>query len=458
MYGTHGRNALITTENAVSVLSFACFLELKDLADFCSDILLTRMSASTIHSMIMEIDRLATGHVITAYGPYGGDHAYHTLLALHHDNLEKCCLSYLLQLTCAIGFESNTKYSESQQNQIVPWSQWKHADCLLASLSNSWIRKIIGYHTICIESEFARYSTIKKIYEYKEKSMIIKTEADLEHMNQSEPLQVDIEKSDKGSYLANILDSVLPTHKKRKRTDSFDLRANNELEYERSVLLKNNVHYIHLSFAELVSCRNDQIVNDDIILRSFWEQAEILHGVTTPGKRMPEFRFSVRFLDTGNLLDDNKPDKTFSSDPITCAGAQYRVILCRSNNQNTPENIEDCIVIEDERTQANASRNSTTKSKSVVKALLQRTRSSSSSQKGNFDISYKLYCFDRNAFIKGNIQDAAFFEPFTVCNFDGSGVAKHLPSSMLQMDDSHKKKEKLGCDFWVSVLIQFNFK
>lgn len=441
---------MINTENAVLVLAFACFLELQDLADFCSDLILTRMNAATIHAMVLSIDRLASRNIKTGYGD---SHAYNSLLASHHDSLEKCCISYLLQLTCAIGFESTTKYVDSEPKSFIPGSQWKSAEILLASLSTSWIRKVLEYHTICIESEFARYCTIKRIFEYKEVGLPVKDEENNGNStNESETVQT-MEQSDSHTYINNILDSVLPSQKKRKRSNSMD---DFEQDDNKNLILKSSVNYIHMSFSDLTTCRNDQLIPEHTFLKSFWKQAELINGIGFPGIQIQEFRFSVRFWEIGGLLDDNKPEKTFSSDPISCAGAQYRVILCRSDNQSTPENLEDCIVIED----TNASRTSNPRAKLNIKALLQRTRSSSNNMhKEKFEISYKLYCFDRNAFIKGKIQDAAFFEPITVCNVDGSGVAKPLPTSMLQAEESQKKKGKNPCcDFWVSVLIHFNFK
>jgi hypothetical protein len=437
---------LISTENALLVLSFACFLELNDLADYCSDLILTRMNAATIHVMILSIDRLASQNIQTAYGDA---HAYNSLLASHHDNLENCCLSYVLQLTCAIGFESTKTYADSEPKIFIPGSQWKSAELLLASLSTSWIKKVLEYHTISIESEFARYSTIKRIFEYKEGELPVKDEEENEHIvKESDDSQCGEDKESQ-NYISNILDSVLPSQKKRKRSYSVD--KNGEFEADKCLILKNSVNYIHMSFSDLRTCRNDSLVPEETVLKSFWKQAELVNGIGVPRMHVQPFRFSVRFLETGGLFDESKPEKTFSSDPIQCAGAQYRVILCKSDNQSTPENLEDCIVVEDVQIRS---------SKMNIKVLLQRTRSSSNNlHKDKFEISYKLYCFDRHAFIKGKIQDAAFFEPITVCNFDGSGVAKPLPNGMIHMEESQKKKAKNpSCDFWVSVIIHFNLK
>ena len=454
MYCPQGRHNLINTENALWVLAFACFLELQELADFCSDIILTRMNAANIHSMILSVDRLASRNL-----PDGDAPSYNTLLASHHDSLEKCCLSYLLQLTCAIGFESTIKYADTEPKSYVPGSQWKSAEILLASLSTTWIKKVLAYHTICIESEFARYSTIKRIFEYKEGGIPVKDEEKTDNENLIEPAKSTqaCENSDNNTYITNIMESVMPSQKKRKR--SYSICDNNDCGQDgsRMMILKSSINYVHMSFEDLSICRNDQLIPDETILKSFWKQSELINGVGYPGAQIQEFRFSARFLDTGNLLNDNKPEKTFSSDPISCAGAQYRVILCRSDNQSTPENLEDCIVIENDKIPQSSR---TGKSKMIIKALLQRTRSASNNlHKDKYNISYKLYCFDRNAFIKGKIQDAAFFEPVTVCNFDGSGIAKPLPTSMIQPDESLKKKGKdLNCDFLVSVLIHFDFK
>lgn len=419
------------------------------MADFCSDLILTRMNAATIHSMILSVDKLSSPNIKTAYGDA---HGYNTLLASHHDNLEKCCLSYLLQLTCAIGFESTKRFADSDPKSFIPGSQWKSAELLLASLSISWIKKVLEYQTICIESEFARYATIKRIFEYREGGLPVKDEQECgSPVNESDnnPKGTDGKES---TYISNILDSVLPSQKKRKRSYSVEEKNNNfGHDADKNLILKNSVNYIHMSFTDLVTCRNDQLISEDTYFKSFWKQAELLHGIGLPGMHIQPFRFSVRFLETGGLFDEAKPEKTFSSDPILCAGAQYRVILCKSDNQNTPENLEDCIVVEDVHNRS---------SKTNIKVLLQRTRSSSNNlNKDKFDISYKLYCFDRQAFTKGKIQDAAFFEPITVCNFDGSGVAKPLPNGVIHTDESQKKKVKnRSCDFWVSVLIHFNFK
>jgi hypothetical protein len=440
---------LITTENALLVLSFACFLELTDLADFCSDLILTRMNAATINSMILSVDKLSSPNIKTAYGDA---HGYNTLLASHHDNLEKCCLSYVLQLTCAIGFESTKRFADSDPKTFIPGSEWKSAELLLASLSISWIKKVLEYHTICIESELARYSTIKRIFEYREGGLPVKDEEESGRpQNESENNPKSNEDKDSNTYISNILDSVLPSQKKRKRSYSVDQNDDFGHDTAKSLILKNSVNYIHMSFTDLVTCRNDRLIPEDTYLKSFWKHAELINGIGFPGMQIQPFRFSVRFLETGGLFDEAKPEKTFSSDPISCAGAQYRVILCKSDNQNTPENLEDCIVVEDVNNRS---------TKTNIKVLLQRTRSSSNNlHKDKFDISYKIYCFDRQAFTKGKIQDAAFFEPITVCNFDGSGVAKPLPNGMIHIDESQKKKGKnRSCDFWVSVLIHFNFK
>jgi hypothetical protein len=223
-------------------------------------------------------------------------------------------------------------------------------------------------------------------------------------------------------------------------------------------------HRTLVTFSQLQQCKTDGIVSPITILKSYWDQAELIHGTLEESAGLiPNFRFAVRFAALGDLLienkhtssnDDKKKDKTICSEPVMCAGIQYRVLLCREDDKNGA-NVNSPAVADDEDSEVSIvalDSAASEPSSPAIRALLQRTRSpgASSVSLAKSAISYSIYAFDKASFMKGKRNDSSFFEPITVCDFSGGGYAKSI--SLPFSEDRKKQKE---CNLWMMVVIKF---
>jgi hypothetical protein len=106
---------------------------------------------------------------------------------------------------------------------------------------------------------------------------------------------------------------------------------------------KRNIHYCHMSFAQLDVVKRDAIVAESVVLECFWMQAELanrharraLPSMSPAASRsqvsFPPFRFSGRFSNVDSwvagLSGDGGPGEFMHSAPILCAGVQYRLSI-----------------------------------------------------------------------------------------------------------------------------------
>lgn len=514
MYDLHSstvRESLINPVNASFVLAAACFFEMTDLADFCIDYILTGMNPDTISKFIDQLDRLCLLDTHATKASLDQEHQYGGLIREHHKILEKSCLSYLYQLVSALGFESTLKDNagpmvNKRKDPVAPLYKWKSAEHFLATLPLGWIKKITDSDTLCLESEYARYISLKLIFEYRIQRFDEIKQEDAE--SNKDPFEDVMDSpseyaSESGlprdesysGFLGSMLGNVLPSSTKKRKRDTAlreDILKTQTLEklstplkrpasrsasrvfydYENGIKLElftSNIIYTHMTFHQLQVVKKDGIVPEEVLLMSLWDQTEFLHSLDpNSSKKVPRFRFAVRFTNLQDLFptttgDDKKSgDKSIFSEPIMCAGAQYRVILCREETKAIPERSAP-IQVEDDQTESALSDAAPKGGKPVIKALLQRTRaaSASTSTQARIEIAYSVYAFDRSAFMKGRIQDTSFFDPLTVCGFDGGGQAKALPLSMVHPDESSSRKSKSKdlwashVDLWLMVIIQF---
>ncbi|KAJ3067543.1 hypothetical protein HDU98_009231 [Podochytrium sp. JEL0797] len=125
------------------------------------------------------------------------------------------------------------------------------------------------------------------------------------------------------------------------------LQRTDTLRDEDSLILhmfETGITYTYMPFSHLERVKQDRIVSDAAVLNSFWLQAELINRFTTPfqqagGEGLPAglgaFRFSVRFGDVWGWVMENvgalergAGEKVVSvSEPIKCAGVDYRVLL-----------------------------------------------------------------------------------------------------------------------------------
>lgn len=243
-----------------------------------------------------------------------------------------------------------------------------------------------------------------------------------------------------------------------------------------------------MTFSQLEIVRSDRIVNDSIVLQSFWMQTELsnklnrqrCHHVSSTGippnlssfqfkdgkKQLPPFRFAAKFknvrhfftslnrfnsngIELGLGEDGASPDNDNSemimmiSEACKCAGVDYRVLLGLETVEPTQKSIP-----------GGSLNGSDSEKEFVLKAHLQRHRVSTSADgvtgsgsggRGEGGgISYTIYVFDVNDFdYQGNERWKEFHKPLTACDFECQGHVKGFP---LPRDDDG--------DIWLIVKIE----
>ena len=487
--GSNSREQLVTRENSAFVLASACYLELQELVEYCTKFILDGLKAESVYAILLQLDRLYPNANTSLKSSFDTQHRYHELLCQSYETLEMSVLSFVYQLLSAIGFESCCYY-KSNPNKATMESvfPWKSAEYFVSGMPLPWIKKIMSFDMLCLESEFARYNALKCIFAYRDEMNEMKLEQEsiktLKESYSDDSGELDAQEDDEkdlsdatkvsyAKYFEGMLESVLPTRKKRKLDDlngdaivqnskvvqktEFYVPPNSayriceESKTEESVkreLFQNTITYTYMSFQELLKCKQDDIVLESTILSSFWEQAEMIHSIDSK-KSISDFRFAVHFSSLSQLFADDHEkqlDKMVCSDPVYCAGTQYRVLLSREDAKNHKDEIRPVICLDDDVSQQSDP------TEPCVRVLLQRTRSATNVESNQSSLCYSIYGFDRSSFMKGQLQRQRFTEPWTVCNSNGSGYANPIPSSLFQ---ESKKRVKQSIDLWMMFVIKF---
>ncbi|KAI9351139.1 hypothetical protein DFJ73DRAFT_831726 [Zopfochytrium polystomum] len=536
LYNTAHRVDLIKSTNAANVLAAACFLELDDLATYCSDFILRTSSAPTIMGYAEAVDVLRPPPR-TVQSPYGGDHAYFALLRTHHTNLQSGILSYLCQ-TVNLALSLEFKDGASKVND------------LFATMPVSWLRRVMECNALCIANEFERYELLKRVTLYRRQALRSRQSMDGKQASHSnsvgETSNPSVLSASSPSSFASKLFGMLggggPSKRSRCDDDQDEARCAaftpdgrplstashsrkadaGAAQTERSGLdssplsirtspthsgresrpglcnlygelqgalsgveeqedavifavFQTGIIYTYMTFAQLELVKSDRIVPDSSILHSFWTQAELASRMGSPvnntrkennpassgsaGHTTKPFRFAARFRHVyeyfTNANGGGAVGKAMISDPVKCAGVDYRVLLGACQEVDTSMSRSAASVatapaggglltpavsahpsrsgsVEDLRQSSSSSSATSTVADSqkglVLKAHLQRTRST-----GGYagPITYNIYVFDAARFsecsVSGSESWKQFHKPLTACDFDGNGYVKTFP-------------------------------
>ncbi|RKO92420.1 hypothetical protein BDK51DRAFT_30938 [Blyttiomyces helicus] len=266
-------------------------------------------------------------------------------------------------------------------------------------------------------------------------------------------------------------------------------------------LLRATVVYNYMSFHQLEAVKRDRIVPTSIVLHSFWMQAELADRRAGMGARgggpnliaaaayspepgfgpvdLPPFRFAARFRGvrahfahggkgkaraaasaSTSAWGDHSPAADMLSDPVVCAGVQYRVLLSPEEPASpSPQSNEAAVAAA-----ATASVTDPAPGPPMLRALLQRTHatppsaigatSSSATSRarrspfgGGEDIAYAMHAFDPHAFTRegSSLTWETFHRPVTACSFQGCGHVRPFP---IPDEDGQD-------DMWIIVTIKF---
>lgn len=208
----------------------------------------------------------------------------------------------------------------------------------------------------------------------------------------------------------------------------------------------SNIIYTFMTFSQLEAVKRDAIVPGPIVLQSYWQQQELANpiqisdkmsklkksvaaldmaevilvengsivdpaglatiGISTeivPVMETPPFRFAAKFTGiTETLISTSSGTSTTPisvySDPVMCAGVQYRLLLTISEQDG-----------------AGMARESKT-----AKALLQRSKGTNMP-----DMTYSIYLIDYRFSMDADSL-AAMQKPVTKCDSGGNGYAKDI--------------------------------
>jgi hypothetical protein len=437
------RSSHITIDNVISVLSASCFLEMVDLAQYCSDFVMESLAGrKNVTILAVRIERLKP-KAQNLYTPYGPDHQFWSLLSSYYKILNDSCLSSICYSLSRYYIENDDYFDQEISNgSLVDEINYATPEEFLKSLPLYWIQRVISCDCLCLPREFDRYTLLKKTRLLAEKDHAVTPTRSVESAEVSPqtavdlpvvkvPIQAPVKVSTPIKAL-NYLNSFFfeSTAKKRKIDSSESSKEQTKLqnvmpdkrlikqpkkklaskEISWSEIFEKGIIYTYMTFSELETVKNDGQVNPHTVLSSYWLQAELSN--TKAPDFLPSFRFACRFTKLTEFLSSS--DKSLVSDSIFCAKVQYRVLLSKEGD--------------------------------AIKALLQRTRGD------GYKISYQIYCFDhRNELTKDHLYK--LMTPVTACDKLGDGHCNEI-----EIGELRKQNNTAVCldEIWLVSVIKFH--
>jgi hypothetical protein len=221
--------------------------------------------------------------------------------------------------------------------------------------------------------------------------------------------KVEVSKSGSLSYFTTMFDGIIRKRKHLADAASDSKTTGTSIMKNRTIkplpsrtptmkswedMFQSGINYTFMDFSQLESIKNDGIVPEAKILSAYWLQTKLL---TQKPESIPPLRFSRTFSGMSAYFERNG-DEPMYSDPITCCGCQYRLLLSKEG--------------------------------SSLKALLQKSRES-----GPITISYELYAVDhRTRLTKKQLLD--LLVPVTSCEVDNSGHAFAIPLQPVKKEET----------------------
>ncbi|KAJ3326753.1 hypothetical protein HDU76_012675 [Blyttiomyces sp. JEL0837] len=575
LYNDKRRSQIITWQNVMSILAAACFLELSDLATYCSDFALQSLNKENVMHYAFELENLRVPQVQVrlALTPYGADHAYLKMLRIHHNDLQSAVLLYMCQLV-------NTTVSLGSEQEVEE---------LFNQMPIRWLKKVVECDGLAVADEFERYTLLKKVTVSRRKHLRANGRADGDNMIPSmggrsnvSRLFESIISSVAGAKRPRGSDGELPASKSLNHSPARGMlgagerdekaaqvqfsdsqpaanssrfftqssqsgvstptdqnlrsipglsnlygdlgRPLNDIEEHEDTVIasvfKNGITYTFMTFAQLEKVKMDKIVPDSSVMQSFWMQAELANRIGSPHQgtiaprpsemgsqsimtsdmlaSMGNFKFAVRFRNVRNFFKVHptrtwenvtmaEKDKMMPSDPVKCAGADFRLLLAlaaedsiSANPTNQGGNASQETTESQKTSNADASQksvagafplrtaslkqNGSKKTRLALKAHLQRLRSNNSggpSTSKNLPKtpSYSLYVFDIGKFKTDTSQQwKEYKNPVTTCDFEGVGHVRPFPFPTpppVNVTTEGEAVEGCGDDIWVIAVMHF---
>jgi hypothetical protein len=517
-------------------MATACFLELTDLLEYCHEEILASLSRHTILQYTIDLDKIRPP---TDASRTRKDREYYHLLKVYHAAVQSAVLSYLCQLVnVGLSTASSMSNENSGKRHLDPLFEelpvrWlkRVIECDALCIADEYER----YELLkCIAIE--RRKTFRKRKASLDGTQV-RYLSNLGNSANSPSVQNDGSKSGVsrlfGSYMPfggmvgakkaktsddSGSDTSMTSRELYERTStpntpmspSMESRAagpglvnlygvhdsarSEAEEQEDAVIMsifQNSIIYTYMTFAQLERVKSDRIVPESSVMQSFWMQAELTSRFSSPnpsGKQpalpsLKPFRFAARFRNVrsffrldGPEAGSNSSRRMMVSDPVKCAGVDYRVLLGLSDDEaalpafnSSSDALGNITSSTSSSTTAISSSSSSqhtvnagnipvesSKKKLVLKAHLQRNRTqgpqgsnSSSNSMASTVVSYSIYMFDISAFAAGGDRWKQFHKPLTACDFDGNGFVKGFP---LPPPSPPKSGEGEG-DIWLIVNI-----
>jgi hypothetical protein len=384
----HSSRSNIKSQDILKALDVACYLELHDLAYFCYDFILTKLQK--LEDIILYCSQLQKGNITEKY----------------YSRLNQAILGTLLYCSsiCSNKQVDEMTIEECPVHPDTPLSLF------LAQLPLVWIEKVMKSDLLCVACEFDRYSLVKQILRLRQSRpvQVILEHSESESESESEKELENVKESvvsGVAKKVYSLFDGLIPRPKKRKLEDSDDetvaspvieriikpLPNRPTLPQTISSIYEFGIIYTYMTFPQLGVVKKDEIVPLHLALESYWLQAEL--GTNDHGKELPPFRFAYCFTNVTKYFEQDQ--SVMTSDPVMCAGVQYRLLLCKENNE--------------------------------IKALLQKSKG-----KGPL-VSYSIYAFDHRCELEKH-QVVRFTQPVTTVK-NGQGFANPLTNSIKTEQD-----------------------
>ena len=477
LYRSPGLVEKLKIEEHIEALVTSCYLELQRSADHQVDQIIQMIGSKTVAKLISILDKTLTSDMKEKLAEIDDDEAVpfcgdsnifgYRMLKKCHGHIKQKCLMFLCQMVAQPTF-----------------------DCMsFASLPMAWFQEIISSEKLVISSEYARYGLLKRILDLRD------------DCDASSSIKVELENG--GSFLGNLSDAISGViGRKGKRKTDFSERelegggddaendtsrsmkrskSNNSisspklrkshsqggfltpatlvpsasLSADAARVFEKAAICTYMTFPQLDTIKKDGLISPNIILQSFWMQQELTHRCTSSSTEVisvnhgghgpfPPFRFGARFRNVRrNLVGSMK--QGMHSDPVICAGVQYRAMLQLSDDGESKTKMLPSL---------------------SLKALLQRTKNGNSPV-ASFKISYDIYKFD-STMMDGH-EWMKYGDSVTRCNENGDGYARifHIPKNLsareieetesISSDGIGKEQvdESQEDDLWLIVNINF---
>jgi hypothetical protein len=369
----HTSRSNIRNENIFQVLDAACFLELHELSYFCYDFILTKLTKlETIQLFCSQIHQ-GNNNITEKYAT----------------RLNQALLGTLLY--CCSVCSSEVVEEMSEIDSVCPDTPL----CLfLANLPLIWIEKVMKSDMLCIPCEFDRYVLMKQILWLRQSRPVEAVTVELPAQKKDNVVTGVAKK------VYSLFDGLIPRAKKRKLEESDEETVSSPVCAKRAIkplpnrptlpqtisnIYESGIIYTYMTFPQLGIVKKDEIVPLHLALESYWLQAEL--GTNEHGKELPPLRFAYCFSSVSKYFE-NQENTVMTSDPVICAGVQYRLLLCKDKEKNE------------------------------IKALLQKSKGKGPS------VAYSIYAFDNRALLEKH-QVIQLVQPITTVT-NGEGFANPL--------------------------------